>query len=121
MSDSDTDAGESMTGDNAFTATSNRERAFEPTYSGALSFLRRRYTRDLTDVDVVVSGIPFDSAVTIARVPALALALFRAASVQPAELQAFPSGIDLVEVSQRTTTQRLLHWPQPRWRMTGRA
>jgi len=30
-------------GDQAFTAKSNRERIIEPTYSGALSFLRRRY------------------------------------------------------------------------------
>lgn len=32
----------------------------EPTYSGALSFMRRRYTRDLTGVDVAVIGAPFD-------------------------------------------------------------
>lgn len=95
MSDSDT--GEPMSGDNAFTATSNRQRAFEPTYSGALSFLRRRYTRDLTDVDVVVSGIPFDSAVTYRPGARLGPRAIRAASVQLAELQAFPSGIDLVE------------------------
>ena len=34
----------------------------EPTYSGALSFMRRKYTRDLKGVDVAVTGIPFDSA-----------------------------------------------------------
>ncbi len=34
----------------------------EPTYSGALSFMRRKYTRDLKNVDVAVTGIPFDSA-----------------------------------------------------------
>jgi agmatinase len=36
----------------------------EPTYGGALSFLRRRYTRDLQGVDVVVTGVPFDTATT---------------------------------------------------------
>jgi agmatinase len=36
----------------------------EPTYGGALSFMRRRYTRDLAGVDVVVWGIPFDAAVS---------------------------------------------------------
>ena len=36
----------------------------EPTYGGALSFMRRRYSRDLTDVDAVVWGIPFDQAVS---------------------------------------------------------
>jgi agmatinase len=34
----------------------------EPTYSGALSFMRRKYTNDLKGVDVAVTGIPFDSA-----------------------------------------------------------
>lgn len=36
----------------------------EPTYAGALSFMRRRYTRDLAGVDVCVLGVPFDSAVS---------------------------------------------------------
>ena len=36
----------------------------EPTYSGVLSFMRRRYSRDLTNVDLVVWGIPFDAAVS---------------------------------------------------------
>jgi agmatinase len=34
----------------------------EPTHGGALSFMRRRYTRDLDSVDAVVWGIPFDAA-----------------------------------------------------------
>jgi agmatinase len=36
----------------------------EPTYAGALSFMRRRYTRDLEGVDVAVWGVPFDAAVS---------------------------------------------------------
>ena len=36
----------------------------EPTYSGALSFARRRYSRDLDGVDVAVLGVPFDLATT---------------------------------------------------------
>ncbi len=36
----------------------------EPTYGGALSFMRRRYSRDLAGVDAVVWGIPFDQAVS---------------------------------------------------------
>lgn len=36
----------------------------ETTYAGALSFMRRLYTRDLTDVDLVVSGVPLDTATT---------------------------------------------------------
>ena len=38
--------------------------SMEPTYGGALSFMRRRYSRDLTGVDAVVWGIPFDQATT---------------------------------------------------------
>ncbi len=34
----------------------------EPTYSGALSFMRRRFSRDLNGVDVAIWGVPFDAA-----------------------------------------------------------
>lgn len=36
----------------------------EATYGGALSFMRRRYSRDLAGVDAAVWGIPFDTAVS---------------------------------------------------------
>ena len=36
----------------------------EPTYGGALSFMRRRYTRALAGIDAAVWGIPFDQATT---------------------------------------------------------
>jgi len=36
----------------------------EPTYAGATSFMRRKYTRDLKGVDVVVTGVPLDTATT---------------------------------------------------------
>lgn len=36
----------------------------EPTYSGALSFMRRKYSRDLDGVDLAVTGIPLDTATT---------------------------------------------------------
>src|SRR5258707_12151662 len=49
--------------DNAFTGPL-KGGAMEPTYGGALSFMRRRYSRDLAGVDAVVWGIPFDSAVS---------------------------------------------------------
>ncbi len=35
-----------------------------PSFSGITSFLRRTLTRDLQDVDLAVTGIPFDSATT---------------------------------------------------------
>ncbi|MDX1403112.1 MAG: agmatinase [Woeseiaceae bacterium] len=36
----------------------------EPTYAGATSFMRRKYTRDLNGVDLVVTGVPLDTATT---------------------------------------------------------
>ena len=50
--------------DHAFTATKNTGRSGDPTYAGALSFMRRRYTKNVKGADAVVWGIPFDAAVT---------------------------------------------------------
>ena len=50
--------------DNAFTAESLHQQASDPTYAGALSFMRRKYTKDLTGVNAVVWGIPLDTAVS---------------------------------------------------------
>ncbi len=49
--------------DNAFTARSTGP-GFDPTYAGALSFMRRKYTKSVKGADVVVWGIPFDAAVS---------------------------------------------------------
>ncbi len=38
--------------------------AFENVFAGVPSFLRRKLTKDLTGVDLAVTGIPFDQAVT---------------------------------------------------------
>jgi len=50
--------------DNAFMRESLYGTLMEPTSAGALSFMRRKYTRDLTGVDLVVTGVPFDNATT---------------------------------------------------------
>jgi agmatinase len=50
--------------DQAFTRDSLKGLSFENAFGGATSFLRRKYTKDLTGVDVAVTGIPFDQAVT---------------------------------------------------------
>jgi agmatinase len=50
--------------DQAFTRESLRGLSFENAFGGATSFLRRRYTKDLTGVDLVVTGVPFDQSVT---------------------------------------------------------
>ena len=36
----------------------------EPTYGGVLSFMRRKYSKDLSGADVAVMGVPFDTATT---------------------------------------------------------
>ena len=48
--------------DLSFTREKGTGTQTEPTYSGALSFARRRYTKDLDGVDVAVVGVPFDLA-----------------------------------------------------------
>lgn len=50
--------------DTAITRKGYRGLSAEGTYGGITSFLRRTYTKDLTGVDLAVTGIPFDSAVT---------------------------------------------------------
>ena len=51
-------------GDHALLRDSLYGTSSEPTYAGALSFMRRKYTRDLKGVDLVVSGVPLDTATT---------------------------------------------------------
>ncbi|MFN7101625.1 MAG: agmatinase [Pseudorhizobium sp.] len=48
--------------DHAFTSRSLTTPASDPTFAGALSFMRRRFTKNLKGVDTVVWGIPFDAA-----------------------------------------------------------
>ncbi len=50
--------------DTAFTRTTQRGYAFENTFGGATSFLRRTYTKNLENVDLAITGVPFDQAVT---------------------------------------------------------
>ena len=51
--------------DNAFTADSPYGTVKgSPSYAGALSFMRRPYSRDLDGVDVAVTGIPLDTTTT---------------------------------------------------------
>ena len=50
--------------DAAFTRADLKGPSFENTFGGATSFLRRRYSKDLRGVDVAVTGVPFDQAVT---------------------------------------------------------
>jgi len=81
-------------GEQAFRKDSLYGRWPELTHGGALSFLRRKYTDDLTGADVAVSGIPYDCATTYRPGARLGPRAIRAASVQLAELKAFPFGLD---------------------------
>lgn len=56
--------GDNRGGDAAFTRESLKGIETENTFAGALSFFRRKYTKDLAGVDVAVTGIPFDTATT---------------------------------------------------------
>ena len=84
-------------GDNAFTADSLYGVANEATYAGALSFLRRVYTRDLTGVDVAVTGVPMDLATTNRPGTRFGPAGVRRASAQLAWAQPWPWKIDPFE------------------------
>jgi agmatinase len=84
-------------GDQAFLGNTLHGREPEMTYGGALSFLRRRYSRDLAGVDVAVSGVPWDGATTYRPGARLGPRAIRAASVQLAELKAYPFGFDPFE------------------------
>lgn len=84
-------------GDLAFRRTELKGRGDENTYAGATSFLRRKYTRDLTGVDVVVTGIPFDNATSNRPGARFGPRGIREASAMLAELAGYPFGFDPLE------------------------
>ncbi|QMU59775.1 MAG: agmatinase [Boseongicola sp.] len=50
--------------DVAVTRKDPRGLAYENVFSGVSSFLRRKLTKELDDIDIAVTGVPFDQAVT---------------------------------------------------------
>jgi len=83
--------------DHAFTARSLYGTQVEHPYAGALSFLRRKYTRDLRGVDVAVTGIPFDLATTNRPGTRFGPAGVRAASAHLGWGPPWPWGFDPTE------------------------
>ncbi|VVD33492.1 agmatinase [Paraburkholderia dioscoreae] len=81
-------------GDGAIRRASLYGSSIENTYAGVLSFMRRKYTRELDGVDVVVSGVPLDLATTFRSGARLGPAAVRAASVQLSELHPYPWGFN---------------------------
>lgn len=84
-------------GDRAFTEPGLYGMGLEATYAGALSFFRRKYTRDLTGVDVAVLGVPLDTATSNRPGARFGPAAVRAASAQLAWGKPWPWGFDPFE------------------------
>ncbi len=85
------------TGDWAFTARSPYGMGLEATYAGALSFFRRKYSRDLAGVDVAVLGVPLDTATSNRPGARFGPAAVRTASAQLAWGKPWPWGFDPFE------------------------
>ena len=80
--------------DQAWRAGDRSKRFYEMTYAGATSFLRRKYSKELNGVDIAVSGVPFDSAVTNRPGCRLGPRAIRSSSVELASLNSYPFGFD---------------------------
>jgi agmatinase len=85
---------DSQPGDQAFRRESLYGSESEQSYAGAISFLRRKYSRDLTGVDIAVTGVPLDLATTFRPGARFGPQAVRAGSVQLTELKSFPFGFD---------------------------
>lgn len=81
-------------GDEAFRRETIKGTRWEATYAGAQSFMRRKYTRDLTGVDIAVTGVPFDQAVTHRPGTRLGPAGIRQASAENAWGPVYPWNFD---------------------------
>ncbi len=83
--------------DHAFRSPQLAGPDMEMTFGGAVSFWRRNYTRDLEQADIVFSGIPFEMATSNRPGARFGPRRVRAASVELAELDAYPFGSDPFE------------------------
>jgi agmatinase len=85
--------------DRAFVDTGNKGMGYEPTYSGANSLFRRRYSRQIMSADIVAWGIPYDLSVTNRPGCRLGPRAIRAASTNLAwEGGPWPWGFDPFEI-----------------------
>lgn len=83
--------------DFAFTSKTSYGAASEPTFAGVLSFMRRRYSRDLDGADVAVLGIPFDAATSNRPGTRFGPQGVRRASAILCEAPHYPFGFDIFE------------------------
>lgn len=84
--------------DQAFLRQNLKGTEIENSFSGALSFMRRKYSRDLSGVDVAVTGIPFDCAVSNRPGCRFGPEAIRRASAQLAWGPIWPWGFDPFDV-----------------------
>lgn len=80
--------------DQAFLRESLKGTEIENSFSGALSFMRRKYSRNLNNVDAVITGIPFDCAVSNRPGARFGPEAIRRASAQLAWGPIWPWGFD---------------------------
>jgi agmatinase len=83
--------------DHAFTAKNRKSASADPAYAGALSFMRRQYSKNCKDADVVIWGIPFDAAVSNRPGARFGPRAIRAASEIFCSDPQYPFGLDLFE------------------------
>jgi agmatinase len=69
----------------------------EPTYAGATSFMRRKYTQDLDGVDLVVTGVPLDTATTNRPGTRFGPRAIRAGSTMIAWMRPYGTAVDPFE------------------------
>ena len=92
-----------MSGDNsdridgAITRKTSYGMLREPTFSGMLSFMRCNFRKDLTDAELVISGIPLDLAVSYRSGARFGPLGIRQASAEIASLKPYPWGFDPFE------------------------
>ena len=84
--------------DQAFIAESLTGIRPEPNYSGALSFARRKYSKDLSEAELAVTGIPFDTATTNRPGTRFGPRGIRAASTEVAWSRNWPWEFDAFEL-----------------------
>ncbi len=70
----------------------------ESSFSGVLSFARRKYSKDLSDVELAITGVPFDTATTARPGTRYGPRGIRAASTEVAWQRNHPWEFDALEV-----------------------
>jgi len=81
--------------DNAFKGENIRGGVNEPTYGGALSFMRRHYAKNANGADLAIWGVPFDAATSNRPGARLGPRAIRAASAILEGDPQYPWGFDL--------------------------